>query len=121
MDQAGPPVRALLTPLVAGPNGASGSRLDVEIACREKYRVLETFAGLGATTAEAANSAFDNFSVRVRSMSFLLRSTVTRIPSRPPLKSGPNRVDYDAVIGNYTVRTFQGDGTPIPEQSVLHS
>jgi len=113
---SGPPVRALLTPLVAGPNGAS-ARLDVEIALSEKYRVLETFAGLGSTTAEAANSAFDNFcqsSFHVVLAAFYGYSDPEQTTTEKWTVSG---VDYDAVIGNYTVRTFQGDGTPIPEQA----
>ncbi len=113
---SGPHVCACLTPLDAGPNGAT-ARLDVEIALSEKYRVLESFAGVGSTPAKAANSAFDNFcqsSFHVVLAAFYGNLDPEQVNTEKWTVSG---VDYDAVIGNYTVRTFQGDATPIPEQA----
>jgi hypothetical protein len=113
---SGPHLRTLLTPLDAGPNGAS-ARLDVEVALSEKYRVLESFGGAGSTTVEAANNALDNFcqsSLHVVLAAFYGYSDPEQITTEKWAVSG---VDYDAVIGNYTVRTFQGDGAPIPEEA----
>lgn len=112
---SGPYLRTVLTPFDAGPNGAT-VRLDVEIAVSEKYRIVESFAGLGATEAEAASSALDNFcqsSFHVVLGAFYGCSDPDQVVTETWSVSG---VNYEAIIGNYTVRSFDGNGTPIPQE-----
>jgi hypothetical protein len=111
-----PPICALMSPIDAGPNGAT-ARLDVEVAFPEGRRVRESFAGLGSTAAEAESNAFDNFcqsSLHVLLAAFYGHSDPEQVATERWTVTGGQ---YDAFIGNYTVRSFQGKGTPIPEHA----
>ena len=113
---SGPYLRTVLSPFDAGPNGAT-VRLDVEIALSEKYRIMESFGGLGSTEVEAASNALDNFcqsSFHVVLAAFYGSSDPDQVATETWSLSG---VKYQAVIGNYTVRSFDGNGTPIPEEA----
>jgi len=112
---SGPYLRTVLTPFDSGPNGAT-VRLDVEIAVLEKYNIVESFAGLGTTEGEAASNALDNFcqsSFHVMLAAFYGYSDPDQVATETWSVSG---VDYKAVIGNYTVRSFDGNATPIPQE-----
>ncbi|HEU4507418.1 MAG TPA: DUF6348 family protein [Pyrinomonadaceae bacterium] len=112
----GPHVRMFVTPYEVTANGAS-VRLDVEVAVSDKHRVLESFGGIGTSTTEAASDAFDNFckgSFHVILAAFYGYSDPEQVTQERWSLSG---VDYDVVIGNYCVRSFEGKGTPIPEET----
>jgi hypothetical protein len=110
---AGCPIRARITLGDRLSNGAS-ARLDVELAISSKESLVESFAGLGSTSAEAEDDAFANFcrsSFHVLAAAFYGHSEPDQVTSEVWQLSGR---DYDATIGNYTLRSFQGGGTPLP-------
>lgn len=110
----GCPLRAHMTPGDSRSNGVS-VRLDIELAISSRESVLESFAGLGSTPAEAEDDAFDNFcrsSFHVLAAAFYGHSEPDQVTSEVWQLSG---IEYDAIIGNYTLRSFGGDGTPLPE------
>ncbi len=112
----GPYVRTRLTPGDSAPNGAP-VRLDIEVAVSDKYRVLESFAGIGTATPEAASNAFEVFcrsSFHVILAAFYGHLDPDQVAAESWSVSG---VDYDVVIGNYTVRCFKGNPVFIPEQT----
>jgi hypothetical protein len=112
----GPYVRTFLAPHDEESNGAS-VRLDVEVAVSDKYCVVESFAGIGTSTAQAVSNAFENFcksSFHVILGAFYGHSDPEQVAAERWSLSG---VDYDVLIGNYTVRSFEGKGTPIPEET----
>lgn len=107
-------MRACLTSGDVRPNGAS-ARLDVELTVSSKESLLESFAGLGSTPAEAEKDAFDNFcrsSFHVIAAAFYDHSEPDQVTSELWQLAGS---EYEATIGNFTLRSFQGGGTPIPE------
>ena len=110
----GCPIRARMTPGDRRSNGAS-ARLDIELAISSKEPLVESFAGLGSTPAEAEDDAFANFcrsSFHVLAAAFYGHSEPDQVTSEVWQLSGR---DYDATIGNYILRSFQGGGTPLPQ------
>jgi hypothetical protein len=93
----GPYVRTFLAPHDEESNGAS-VRLDVEVAVSDKYCVVESFAGIGTSTAQAVSNAFENFckSLISRHSWCFLRSLRSRTGRRGKVElvwSGLRRTD----------------------------
>lgn len=110
-----PPLRAYLEPREASAHGTS-ARLDVQVAVSEESWPVESFAGLGVSHEDAARNALENFctgSFHVLLGAFYGLPDQSQVTIEQWQLSG---VEYDATLGNYTTRSFDGLGTPIPEQ-----
>jgi Family of unknown function (DUF6348) len=115
VQPAGAAIGACLVPGTPTAHGAS-VRLEVEVVVSEQHSVLECFAGVGGSLEEAESSALDNFcrgSLHVLLAAFYGRPDLDQITQEGWSLSG---VPYDAIVGNYVTRSFQGLGTPIPDQ-----
>jgi hypothetical protein len=111
----GPAIRAAFTPGESMPNGAS-ARLDVEFGVSDRYAPVESFVGLGANAEDAAKSALENFSrssLHVALAAFYGRVDPDQVAVERWLMSGS---EYEAIIGNYTNRSFGGVEVPVPHQ-----
>jgi hypothetical protein len=110
----GPAIRAAFTPGESLPNGAS-ARLDVEFSVTDRYAPVESFVGLGANAEDAARSALENFSRS--SLHVALAALYGQVdPDQVAVERWQiSGSEYQAIIGNYTNRSFGGVEVPVPQ------